>query len=255
MIKLNSQNQGFSSIYKTRIRNKIKIYKIYNDIAFSKFQRINNLNSINFFQNLNNLKISPQHKVLSKHIIEMDSINQDYQLTKKIFFNNKFLQRKLKNKLQKLNRLNLKLVNKSLSMEISSYSSLIKKIISSKKKFNQLIDYIESYSQNKICHGDLHFSNMLVSDEKLYLLDWDYRIKSSFGYELAMFSYIEKFNKNEIDDVSKVFKVSIKEINHYIPICMILDFIYQNILIENKKILKIDNNLKKNVHRFIEDIL
>ena len=255
MIKLGGQNHGFSAIYKARLKNKLKVYKIYNKIAFENFGRINNLNSLEFFQYLNNLKISPHHKVLTEHIIEMDYIDQDYQLTKKIFFNNKSLQKKLKIKLQKLSKLNLKLVDKSLSMELINYSSQIKLIISSKKKVNKLIDYIESYSQNKICHGDLHFSNILVSEGKLYLLDWDYRIKSSLGYELAMFSYLEKFNKNEINEISKVFKISTKEIYHYMPICMILDFIYQNILLESKKILYLDKNLKENVYNFIEDIL
>ncbi len=255
MVNLSTQNQGFSSIYKTRIRNKIKVYKIYNDIAFSDFKRDNNFNNLNFFNKINKLKISAHHKVLSKHILEMSNISKDYHLTKKIFFKNIAFQKQLKYRLQKLNHVNLDLINYSLFNEITNYLHHIKLTTLSKKKLNQLKDYIEVYPQNRVCHGDIHFSNLIISQKKLYLLDWDYRIKSSLGFELAMFSYLENFNKSQINKISKVFELPIKEINHYTPICMILDYAYQKILKKNKKIFKLDKNLIKGIEDFIGDIL
>jgi len=255
MININIKNQGFSSIYRTRVGNKIKIYKIYNDIAFSSFQRTNNQNNLNFYQKINKLKISANHKVLSKHILEMNEISKDYYLTKRLFFKNITIQNQLKNKLQILKSLNLELVDNTLIEEINNYLPFIKSLISSRKKLYKLKDYIDVYPQNRICHGDLHLSNLLISQKKLFLLDWDYRVKSCLGFDLAMFSYLENFNKVQINQISKVFNLSVKEINHYIPICMILDFAYQKILKKNKKKSKLDNNLKENIINFIEDTL
>ena len=39
-----------------------------------------------FYKNLNLLNISPKHKILSKHIIQMDEIISDFEINKDIFF-------------------------------------------------------------------------------------------------------------------------------------------------------------------------
>ena len=41
-------------------------------------------------------------------------------------------------------------------------------------KENRILDYIESLPNGvSICHGDLHFNNIIVSDNKLVAIDWN----------------------------------------------------------------------------------
>jgi hypothetical protein len=65
-----------------------------------------------------------------------------------------------------------------------------------------------------------------------------------------MFAYLEKLNQNQIEILSDTFKISISEIKHYLPICVLLDCLYQNILFK-----KINRKLIKEVSKFIEDTL
>ena len=106
--------------------------------------------------------------------------------------------------------------------------------------FKKLKKYINRYPQNKVCHGDIHFGNLLASKEKYYLLDWDYSLISCLGYDIAMFAYLEKLNQKQIEILSDTFKISISEIKHYLPICVLLDCLYQNVLFKriNRKLIK-----------------
>jgi hypothetical protein len=65
-----------------------------------------------------------------------------------------------------------------------------------------------------------------------------------------MFAYLENFNQKQIKILSDTFKISISEIKHYLPICVLLDCLYQNILFK-----KINRKLIKEVSKFIEDTL
>ena len=70
------------------------------------------------------------------------------------------------------------------------------------------------------------------------------------GYEIAMFAYLERLNQIQIKTLSEIFEVSINEIRHYLPICILLDYLYQNVLFNN-----INKKLINEITKFIEDIL
>ena len=117
------------------------------------------------------------------------------------------------------------------------------------EKINELKKYLDVYLQNKICHGDLHLGNIFLNRNKFYFLDWDYYVLSSSGYDLAMFAYLEKLNKKQIEKISLYSKVSLEEIHHYLPICQLLDYLYLSL--DHKKNGERVRKLKLKVDKFI----
>ena len=72
---------------------------------------------------------------------------------------------------------------------------------------------------------------------------------SSSGYDLAMFAYLEKLNKKQIEKISLYSKVSLEEIYHYLPICELLDYLYLSTTYKkNNEAVK---KLKLKVDKFI----
>ena len=65
-----------------------------------------------------------------------------------------------------------------------------------------------------------------------------------------MFVHLEKLNQKQIKTLSEIFEVSIIEIRHYLPICILLDFLYQNVLFKS-----INEKLMKEIEKFIGDTL
>lgn len=250
MINIKRKNAGFTTLYRIELDNYKKIIKIYDQNAFTKFFRTNLNENKPFYKSLNKICISPNYKVLSEHIIEIDEIENDYQLTKKKLFSDKKKLRKFRDKIRLIQKIDKKTINKSLISEIKNYLNYKEapKII--RNNIKKVESYINLYPQNKVCHGDIHFGNLLVSKEELYFLDWDYSLISCMGYEIAMFAYLERLNKIQIKTLSEIFEVSINEIRHYLPICILLDYLYQNVLFNN-----INKKLINEITKFIEDIL
>ena len=250
MINIKRKNAGFTTLYRIELDNYKKIIKIYDQNAFTKFFRTNLNENKPFYKSLNKICISPNYKVLSDHIIEIDEIENDYQLTKKKLFSDKKKLRKFRDKIRLIQKIDKKTINKSLISEIKNYLNYKEapKII--RNNIKKVESYINLYPQNKVCHGDIHFGNLLVSKEELYFLDWDYSLISCVGYEIAMFAYLERLNQIQIKTLSEIFEVSINEIRHYLPICILLDYLYQNVLFNN-----INKKLINEITKFIEDIL
>jgi thiamine kinase-like enzyme len=250
MIEIKRKNGGFTSLYKIEIKKYKKIIKIYNQTAFSSFFRTNLNKTKPFYKSLNNIGISPRYRVVSDHIIEIDEIENDIQLNKKELFFDKDKLKKFRDRVLFIQKIDKKTLKKDLTSEIKRYLIYTEtpKII--RNNFKKLEKYINRYPQNKVCHGDIHFGNLLASKEKYYLLDWDYSLISCLGYDIAMFAYLEKLNQKQIEILSDTFKISISEIKHYLPICVLLDCLYQNILFK-----KINRKLIKEVSKFIEDTL
>ena len=84
-------------------------------------------------------------------------------------------------------------------------------------------------------------------------MDWDYFLLSSSGYDLAMFAYLENLNEKQINKLSLYSQVSMKEINHYLPICQLLDYLYLSLI--NKKDNEQVKKLKLKVNKFISNNL
>ena len=255
MINFESKKASFSKVYKIKIQNYNKIVKIYNRSAFSDFFREDLQKTLKFYKSLNNLKISPFHKVLSKHIIEIDEVESDFILNKKKFFKNKRLLVQFKDHIELMNGINKSLIDKKLIDEIKKYLYVINSNKIIKINIKKLENYINKYPQNRVCHGDIHFKNLIVSKHNLLLLDWDYIVISSLGYDLAMFAYLEKLNKKQKIYLSQMFKISTDEIDHYTPICELLDYLYQKVLYQLNLIKNINNSLIKRNKDFISNTL
>ena len=123
---------------------------------------------------------------------------------------------------------------------------------------DSLLDYfskeeINKYKQNYLCHGDLHFKNIIHHKNAIYFIDLDYVCVSAKGYDIAMLVYQERVSKKEIKEISKKLQINHYEILHYIPICYLLDYLWQEILIELKYIKK-NNVEKKVIKNFLKNI-
>lgn len=251
MIGLKDKNQGFSSVYK--ILTDQKIYKIYNQVAFSKYFRDNLLKFKRLYDELYKLKLSVKHKVISKSIIEIEELESDQKVTIKKLFNNERLLKSFLKQIKDIGNVKKNISSKKIIHEIENYTKNDSQHQKINNKINELKKYIDVYLQNKICHGDLHLGNIFLNRNKFYFLDWDYYVLSSSGYDLAMFAYLEKLNKKQIEKISLYSKVSLEEIYHYLPICQLLDYLYLSL--GHQKNGERARKLKLIVDKFILDNL
>ena len=119
MLSLKGKNNGFSSIYK--ILTNQKIYKIYNKLAFSIYFRDRQSEFKKLFREVHNLKLSVNHKVISRNIIEIDELKSDQNLSiRRLFNNNKLLKNFLK-QIKKINSINKKVSSRKIINEIDNY--------------------------------------------------------------------------------------------------------------------------------------
>lgn len=251
MIGLKDKNQGFSSVYK--ILTDQKIYKIYNQVAFSKYFRDNLLKFKRLYDELYKLKLSVKHKVISKSIIEIEELESDQKVTIKKLFNNERLLKSFLKQIKNIGNVKKNISSKKIIHEIENYTKNDSQHQKINNKINELKKYLDVYLQNKICHGDLHLENIFLNRNKFYFLDWDYYVLSSSGYDLAMFAYLEKLNKKQIEKISLYSKVSLEEIYHYLPICQLLDYLYLSL--GHQKNGERARKLKLIVDKFILDNL
>ena len=251
MIELKDKNGGFSSVYK--ILTNQKIYKIYNYIAFSEYFRVRLIKFRKLYDEIYKLKLSVNHKVISNSIIEIEEIESDQKLTIKKLFNSEKLLKNFLKQTNKIGFINQKISSKKIIHEIENYTKDNPQHQKINIKINELKNYLNAYRQNKICHGDLHLGNIIINKNKFFFLDWDYFVLSSYGYDLAMFAYLEKLSKRQIVKISLYSKVSLEEIYHYLPICQLLDYVYLSTTYKkNNKTVK---KLKLKVDKFISSNL
>ena len=247
MIGLKDKNEGFSSVYK--ILTDQKIYKIYNQVAFSKYFRDNLSKFKRLYDEIYKLKLSVKHKVISKSIIEIEELESDQKVTIKKLFNNERLLKDFLKQIKNIGNVKKNISSKKIIHEIENYTKNDSQHQKINNKLNELKKYIDVYLQNKICNGDLHLGNIFLNRNKFYFLDWDYYVLSSSGYDLAMFAYLEKLNKKQIEKISLYSKVSLEEIHHYLPICQLLDYLYLSL--DHKKNVERARKLKLKVDKFI----
>ena len=251
MIGLKHKNGGFSSVYK--ILTDQKIYKIYNQIAFSRYLRGKQSKFKKLYEEIYKLKLSVHHKVISKNIVEIEELKSDQELTiKKLFNDDKLLESFLK-QIRRINSINKKVSSKKIIHEIDNYVSHNSQYHKISKKIDELKKYLEVYRQDQICHGDLHLDNIFLKKNRVLFLDWDYYVLSSSGYDLAMFAYLENLNKKQIEKISLYSKVCLEEIYHYLPICQLLDYLY--VSLQNKKNNEKVKKLRLKVDNFISNNL
>ena len=250
-LSVKHKNEGFSSVYK--ILTNQKIYKIYNHIAFSKYFRLRLIKFKKLYGELYKLKLSVNHKVIANRIIEIEEIESDQELSIKKLFNSEKLLKNFLKQINKIGFINQNVSSKKIIHEIENYTKNNSQHQKIYKKINELKNYLNIYHQNKICHGDLHLGNIIINKNRFFFLDWDYFLMSSYGYDLAMFAYLEKLSKKQIEKISLYSKVSLEEIYHYLPICQLLDYLYLSLTYKkNNEVVK---KLKLKVDKFISSNL
>ena len=251
MIGLKDKKEGFSSVYK--ILTNQKVCKIYNQVAFSKYFRDKLSKFKRLYDELYKIKLSVKHKVISKSIIQIEELESDQKVTIKKLFNNERLLKNFLKQIKNIGNVKKNISSKKIIHEIENYTKNDSQHQKINNKINELKKYIDVYLQNKICHGDLHLGNIFINKNKFYFLDWDYYVLSSSGYDLAMFAYLEKLSKKQIEKISLYSKVSLEEIYHYLPICQLLDYLYLSLTYKkNNEVVK---KLKLKVDKFISSNL
>ena len=94
---------------------------------------------------------------------------------------------------------------------------------------------------------------MILRKKSIYFIDLDYICVSSRGYDIAVLAYQEKLSLQKIKELSFHLEIDIHEINHYKPICLLLDYLWQEVQIE-LKIIKKNTIQKKIIKNFLKSI-
>lgn len=154
------------------------------------------------------LGISPKIFYIDSEIILMEYIDtNNYKLNKNIIYNSNML----------TNVINVLYVLHSSKMQFYKEFNILKLIYLYKKTIDEMnkdlpleLKKIEFLLQDKLnilmskydkelvpCHIDPKFDNFLVSDNKIYLIDWEYSNMADVYFELANFSLTNNLNEDE----------------------------------------------------------
>ncbi|MHA1986547.1 MAG: phosphotransferase [Promethearchaeota archaeon] len=123
-------------------------------------------------------------------------------------------------------------INDILSQKNSFTLAINKTDLLDDDQKKEIIKYIEKLpDDNKICHGDLHPENLLVSKNKLYVIDWSNAYSGNPMGDVARTYYILKYGLAPSDEktlkknfIVRFFFKKIKSlvaktyINHYIKL-------------------------------------
>lgn len=244
---------AFNRSYRAKIAKKEAILKIYDNKKIASFTRKLDKNHQKIVKNASKRKITPNLLFLNESLIIQEYL-KNIPISRKNFLKGNIISRFKKT----LENFQTSKIEKTLSLydQIISYKGVLK----NKGLFKQIISntegikkYIDKYRQDYLCHGDLHFENIIHHKGKIYFIDLDYVCVSAKGYDIAMLIYQEKISKKEIKEISKKLQMNINQILHYIPICYLLDYLWQEIQVELKYIKK-NKVEKKIIKNFLENI-
>ena len=166
----------------------------------------------------------------------------------------------------------LEIKNIKVNFELDNSYSRIEKLETYLSKTKEYIpvniqNEIKNLKNSIICekyervlsHGDLISTNIMIENNKVYFLDWEYVSFKPMYYDLAYFLLFSKENNsfdilNELEDIDKneVYKdgiiICLKEINENIKLYNIIDknIVNRNINRWINELEKIIDKLKKN---------
>ncbi|MDC0861171.1 phosphotransferase [Alphaproteobacteria bacterium] len=249
LVTFPSHHKGiFSRSYLGKINKKQAFFKIYEQNMLKNFPLDINKKYQSIYKIASNLQIIPKLLYIDENLIIQEYITND-NFDIKEFFKVKNLAI-FKKTIKKFNTINC-IGTPNLYSQIINYKKTLKKNEFFKEILNNsenIKNYINIYNQEYLCHGDLHFNNIIKKKNKFFLIDLDYICMSSRGYDIAMLAYQEELSKNKIKELSLNLKIDIQEIYHYEPICLLLDYLWQQNQLELKIIKKnyIDKRIIKN---------
>ena len=246
-------NGVFSKSYLGKIAKKQAFFKIYQKNKTKKFNRnIDRYHQI-ILKRASELKLTPR-LLYSSENITINEFIENRNLVKRQFFKAPYLQ-SFNKKIKIFHKIE-KTKIPTLYSQIIDYKKTLKKNNFLKIILNHEEDiskYINLYKQENLCHGDLHFKNMILSKKNIYFIDLDYICVSSRGYDIAVLAYQEKLSLKKIKELSFHLEIDINEIKHYEPICLLLDYLWQEVQIE-LKIIKKNTIRKKIIKNFLKSI-
>ena len=246
-------NGVFSKSYLGKIAKKKAFLKIYQKNKTKIFNRNINRHHQIVLKKASELKLTPKLLYSNENIIIQEFI-ENKNLVKRQFFKAPYLQ-SFKKKIKVFHKIEKTRIP-TLYSQIIDYKKTLKKNNFLKIILNHAEDinrYINLYKQENLCHGDLHFKNMILGKKSIYFIDLDYICVSSRGYDIAMLAYQEKLTLKKIKKLSTHLEIDIHEINHYKPICLLLDYLWQEVQIE-LKIIKKNTIQKKIIKNFLKSI-
>ena len=110
-----------------------------------------------------------------------------------------------------------------------SEPSIYRDYTSTKQKIYELKRYIDVQpKQIALTHIDAVCDNFLMTDEKIYLIDWEYAGMQDVHVDIAMFAIYAMFDKEQIDELLSFYfqgevEFSVKmKIYCYIAVCGLL---------------------------------
>lgn len=98
---------------------------------------------------------------------------------------------------------------------------------------NNILVHLSHDTPLVCCHGDLNFSNVMLSNtEQAYLIDYECACAAPAEYDLAMFIAVNSLKKQHITSVIKQYHqntsvvLDLALINHYLQFCYVINTLW-----------------------------
>ena len=81
----------------------------------------------------------------------------------------------------------------------------VNKLNEAKNQFKVIDTNMDNNRKLSLIHGDLHLNNLLVNNNKIYLIDWEMATIGDLAYELAIHFILMNYDeKEELDFINKL---------------------------------------------------
>lgn len=100
---------------------------------------------------------------------------------------------------------------------------------------NQILSALSNPTNVVYCHGDINFSNIILSTKKqAYLIDYECSCFAPIEYDLAMFIAVNNLPKKFIPDIAQLYKtysfsnidINLSSLNHYLQFCYFINSLW-----------------------------
>lgn len=100
---------------------------------------------------------------------------------------------------------------------------------------NQILSALSNPTNVVYCHGDINFSNIILSTKKqAYLIDYECSCFAPVEYDLAMFIAVNNIPKKFIPNIAQLYKtysfsnidINLSSLNHYLQFCYFINSLW-----------------------------
>lgn len=120
-------------------------------------------------------------------------------------------------------------VNKLIGRIKHIDSMAYREMLATKERIEPLFDLLRKDTWKKsLCHNDLYEPNLLVSGEKLNIIDWEFAGDSDIGFDICKLFSVEKIAYEEMDDYLKYYygRETTKEEKIHLIACATIIYYY-----------------------------